>query len=172
MKKVLLGLIILVSIVGVLITIKFSKKEQINLKKVDIVRNDLNNGENLRVIKNGKFVVTDLNGVVLSDVYDNIKPFQEGLAVVKKGNKYGFINEKYKIVVPLKYKYVNNFINGYAIVVGFNDKFGIIDRKGKEVLSPLYYDFLSSVGSNGRVRASNFKEKSEVIIDVYGNVLQ
>ena len=46
--------------------------------------------------------------------------------------KYGFINTKGKIVIPLKYEKVSDFNEGYAVVLNSNKELLIIDKKGKE----------------------------------------
>lgn len=48
--------------------------------------------------------------------------------------KYGFINTKGKVVIPLKYEKACDFNEGYAVVLNGNKELLIIDKKGKETL--------------------------------------
>jgi len=48
--------------------------------------------------------------------------------------KYGFINPKGKVVIPLKYEKVSDFNEGYAVVLNSNNELLIIDKKGIETL--------------------------------------
>jgi tetratricopeptide (TPR) repeat protein len=63
--------------------------------------------------------------------------FSEGLTVVQIGDKYGYINKKGQIVIPIIYKTANAFINGLASVtieengVSTNK---LINNKGETVL--------------------------------------
>ena len=53
--------------------------------------------------------------------------FWDGLAYVKFNNKYGYINHKGEVVIPIIYDKADNFYNGKATVV-LNGKNIIIDR--------------------------------------------
>ena len=58
--------------------------------------------------------------------------FSEGLAAVKLGNKWGFINNKGKVVIPIKYDDIESFSKGLAFVRK-DGKDGYVDKKGKFV---------------------------------------
>ncbi|MGP8217201.1 MAG: WG repeat-containing protein [Bacteroidia bacterium] len=80
--------------------------------------------------------------------YDDAQYFEEGLASVKLGDKWGFINEQGVTVIPFKYDYAGLFVNGYASV-GMNGtngkyKYGIINKAGVLVI-PCKYDGLGDV---------------------------
>lgn len=76
--------------------------------------------------------------------FSDVKPFnniyENGYMIIKtKNEKYSFINKKGNIITGKEYESVSNFNkNGYAIVSNDNS-FGIIDGKGKEIIS-LKYD--------------------------------
>lgn len=71
---------------------------------------------------------------VVEPQFESIFPFNEGMAkVTNHEGKYGFINNKGKVVVPLEYEYYDIFYDyseGLA-VVGSN----YVDKNGKVVLS-------------------------------------
>ena len=74
--------------------------------------------------------------------YDFFGEFQEGFAIVRLNNKFGFIDKSGYEITMLKYDKVRDFYNGYAAVC-VGDKWGFIDRHGNEVV-PLQYDYVSS----------------------------
>ncbi len=73
-----------------------------------------------------------------ADKYNNYWPFSEGLAIVELNGKYGYVNEKWEEITPLKYDDAFDFKEGLAGVV-INKKFGYINKKG-ELVIPLKYD--------------------------------
>ena len=64
--------------------------------------------------------------------YDEMWDFTQGFAVVRKGQKYGFINAEGIEVVECKYDNAWGFKNGFA-VVQFDGKYGFIDEQGNEI---------------------------------------
>lgn len=73
-----------------------------------------------------------------SKKYDDVDSFKEGFAIVSLNEKYGFIDQQGKEVIPLKYDDVFSFSEGLARVK-LNGKFGFVDQKGKEII-PLKYE--------------------------------
>ena len=69
--------------------------------------------------------------------YDDVDIFSEGLAAVKFGDKWGFINKSGKEIVSFKYNFVYNFSGGMAMIEeydGHDSAQGFIDKSGKEVV--------------------------------------
>jgi len=65
--------------------------------------------------------------------------YGENLIPYRKGDKWGFSTEDKKIVVPPKYDRVWPFREGKtATKVMLKGKYGMIDRRGKEVVRPIY----------------------------------
>jgi hypothetical protein len=64
-------------------------------------------------------------------VYDDAGTFREGLAVVQKNGKYGYINREGVEVVPCVYDGAWGFSEGLARVRK-NGKWGYINREGVE----------------------------------------
>lgn len=78
--------------------------------------------------------------------YDRVRDFHEGLCVVglKDSNydyKYGAIDTKGNVVIPIEYDDVHNCQEGVCVVEvgGWNAKCGIVDAKGNVVLAPCYH---------------------------------
>jgi len=63
------------------------------------------------------------------------RPFSSGLAVVKIGGKFGFINATGKLVIEPKFDLVSPFSEGLA-VVQFGEKIAFIDSTGKTAIQP------------------------------------
>lgn len=79
--------------------------------------------------------------------YDRVRDFHEGLCVVglKDSNydyKYGAIDTKGNVVIPVEYDDVHNCQEGVCVVEvgGWNAKCGIVDAKGNVVLAPCYHN--------------------------------
>jgi hypothetical protein len=70
--------------------------------------------------------------VYIEPQYEQAAFFNEGLALVMKGDKYGFIDKGNKLVVPFDYTSATDFENGRS-VVELDGKFGMIDRSGKRI---------------------------------------
>ena len=60
--------------------------------------------------------------------------FSEGLAAIKKNNKWGFIDKNGKLVIPLKYDDVDYFRPNGLCAVTIKGKSGFIDKFGKETI--------------------------------------
>ena len=76
--------------------------------------------------------------LVVKPQYDDIDvESSEGLALVIKSGKYGYINDKGKEVIPLEYEYADSFSDGCAVVKK-GLKYGFIDKKGKEITPFIY----------------------------------
>jgi len=85
--------------------------------------------------------------LILPARYDDALYFEDGLAPVKTGDKWGFINEQGVQVIPFKFDYANIFTDGYAMVgTGSNGqyKYGMINKAGVLVI-PMKYDGLGDV---------------------------
>jgi len=70
--------------------------------------------------------------------FDKKEEYYEERAVVKKNNKYGYVDKGGKLVVPLIYDDAIEFREGLAGVM-LGNKYGFIDRSGN-VIIPIVYD--------------------------------
>lgn len=111
-----------------------------------------------------KWVVINKIGKIVSvwENIDNIEAFSEGLAVVRKGGKYGFVDQN-KLVIPIKYDYADDFSEGLAVVgmregnSGINMKQGFIDKNDNMIID---YRFQ---------RARKFKEDVAAVTPINSN---
>jgi hypothetical protein len=84
----------------------------------------------------------------------HLPPETDNLFPVRKGNSFGFINDKGEMVISPQFAYAMPFAEGLAAVnVGgdawrnnmpSNGKWGFINRSGKFVINPKYYPFPTS----------------------------
>lgn len=112
--------------------------------------------------KEGKFVI--------EPVYQDARDFSEGLAAVKKDEKWGFIDNDGNIKVQFQFtKEPKSFSDGRAFVQGSNIKWGIIDTEGKIIVEPSYDEaFPFSYGVAVVSKMDERWNKTYYIIDVNG----
>jgi hypothetical protein len=89
--------------------------------------------------KQGKYGLADTTGTILiKPIYEYLTYFSDnGLALTKKGNKFGYINENGVVIIDFKFDDARGFKNGFA-GVKVNGKWGFIDRKGRFVIEPKF----------------------------------
>jgi hypothetical protein len=66
----------------------------------------------------------------------------EGLILVSKGDKFGYIDSSGNEVVEVKYDLLNSFNGNFAIAKN-QEKFGIISREGAEIIPCIYDDIFN-----------------------------
>lgn len=110
------------------------------------------------VVKESKMGVVNAAGVRLTSMaYDTIYNFREGIAIAGLGKRkvnafgkvladfrYGYLDETGRLVVPIKYTYINPFNNGLGLIEGagnghiHDSNFGYLyaNKRGKPVLNP------------------------------------
>ena len=108
-----------------------------------------------RAKKDSLFGLLDKNGSeIVPFEYDQIGDFSDSLAMIVRENKYGYINTKGEIVIPIQFDFkveallFGKFNQGYA-KFHLMEKFGIIDAKGEKVFPAIFQDI-------GKYRAEGF----------------
>ena len=119
--------------------------------------------------ENDKYGFIDTKGNIMIDcIYDKVRRFSDGFALVKKDGKYGFIDTKGNLAIDCSaYDNVCSFEEGLSSVVK-NDKFGFIDTKGNLIIDCIYdfaFDF-----HNGIAKVE--KDGKMFTIDHNGNVVE
>ena len=71
------------------------------------------------------------NDISSNKIFDKKMKYKDGLAAVKIGNKWGFVNKNDEVVIPAIYDDVSSFSAGYAIYLK-NNRFGFISTSNKE----------------------------------------
>ncbi len=64
--------------------------------------------------------------------------YHEGLAAVRIGDRYGYIDRSGHVVIPPRFQYAQIFSEGLARVV-IADRSGYIDRTGRVVIEPRFH---------------------------------
>lgn len=85
------------------------------------------------ISKDGKIVVPCIKGT-------DIKPFNDGFAIIKRNGKYGYINSKGDEILKCIYDTIEFFGSTEANLtcVKLNGKWGVINRKGDMVVECIY----------------------------------
>lgn len=95
--------------------------------------------------------------------------FSLGVAMVKKNDKYGFINEDGVEVIPCIYNDAHPFNNDIAIVE-YNGMYGALNRKGSIVI-PFEYMLLADLSMVGPTLLMAVKDRLCGVIDKNNNVI-
>lgn len=93
-------------------------------------------GERIFVKKDGVYQMINLEGDIIAEAtFENAYPFmqKDQLAAVKKGDKWGFVNENGELCIDYIYDEAKSFTIEFAPVKQ-NDNWGYIDREGKTVI--------------------------------------
>lgn len=101
----------------------------------------------------GKIIDNNLKyGAITSDfkeitnfIFDEVKNFHEGIASVRIGSKWGCINSKGEVIIPIEFTFVLHCINGF-IEVGLGDfegshfvgNYGFFDKYGNKITKIIY----------------------------------
>jgi len=102
----------------------------------------------------GIWGVIDSKGVLLSDGYQKLLPFREGLSAAYKNGKWGFIDKEGKIAIPFRFTKARSFSDGLA-AVAFKIRYGYIDKHNKTVIPFKYIDAFEFREGHANVYTSN-----------------
>lgn len=107
--------------------------------------------------------------IIIPAVYDFVAPLSDGLFTVTEGNYTAYFDVAGNEVLPFsnKYESYGNFTEGLARVL-FNEKWGFIDRQGKEVIPPQFH--YTDEFADGRAIVRNEAELHGAI-DAQGNLV-
>ena len=124
-------------------------------------------------VRDNNIVVIDENYKeifsVSTQMYDYMDCFGECF-LVKKHNKYGFLNKQFETCIPIKYDDMNwsSYLHFSLIEVELNNKYGLVDKYGKEIIPPIYDNIDMYYEDDDIICA--FLDEKEVEIDAKGNV--
>ena len=124
------------------------------------------------------FLAICLSSVLLFSSCGKKKPAREnnlfsdeGLLLVERNDKYGFIDKTGKEVIPCKYYFATSFSNGYAVVQEKkDDSYYYIKPDGTRLLETPFYR-ASSFDSVGRAWVLKSENGKRQLIDKDGNTI-
>ena len=93
-----------------------------------------------------KWILIDINGKKIKDLgeYDFIGRFNNGIAIVKKGVKYGFLSQEKGLITKVQYDFVQNFSKNGVAVVSSPLLSTLINKEGKNII-PFKYDIIRDI---------------------------
>ena len=128
------------------------------------------------VFKEGKWGFVDKDGhsafglhVPDGDIIA-VGDFSNGLVWFKVGYRYGYINKKGEVAVPLDFTKVFDFKFGVARAV-FKGKTGLIDTTGQWILQPKRFEYVTDFNQWGVAEAREKFKGSRCLINANGEVL-
>lgn len=110
------------------------------LKEPTIYEQLLMLGDNLALWKNGFVKMLSPDGkeiLSFQDKYQDVETFSDGLYVVKKDDRYGFVDNQGRLRISNRYQKVRSFSEGLAPVY-LQRKWGFIDKKEQLRIQPHY----------------------------------
>ena len=115
--------------------------------------------------------IVNINGKVIISGYQTIHPifYDHSKFIVKKNNKYGIVDLSSKILLPIVYDDISDWVEygPEAHFIKINGKTGLIAQKTfKEIIPPIYENFIYR---NGFIFAS--KQEKYGILNARGEVL-
>lgn len=76
--------------------------------------------------------------------FDQVRQYNGGLAAVRRGDLYGYINREKEVVIPILFEEVSPYFRKGLAYVKLNGKYGVINNKGEAVI-PIKYDQINGV---------------------------
>ncbi len=119
-------------------TMHLNTEKSIKLAEMESKRqDDINESLNAEEIYQREMLLKALGD------YDTVSDYYNGLALVKKNNKYGYIDRNGEEVIPVQYDTANDFIRKYAKAEK-DEKWGYIDVNGN-IIIPIEYEYCGDV---------------------------
>jgi hypothetical protein len=113
------------------------------------------------ISENGQHGFIDSSGkIVISQRFENVIEFSEGLCAVRINGRYGFIDTKGTVRIPPTYDYATIFSEGLALVF-IDGKPLFIDKQGKVAFASNYKTMSHFV--EGRSQVQTYSEKRGII---------
>ncbi|HUU43578.1 MAG TPA: WG repeat-containing protein [Planctomycetota bacterium] len=113
------------------------------------------------VERDGKWGFADTDGkIFITPRYDEVRRFRDGLAAVRNGNQWWFINEQGRNVSSHALLHADDFKDGLARVqvdpaylkTSETAKWAVLDRNGRFVIEPIYDELAPFVNRRAAAR--------------------
>lgn len=117
--------------------------------------------------------INTLGEVVIPFKYDYATEFSEGLAVVYRNGKPKYIDKNGENAFDINLKELSNFSDSNAIVIGYNNTYGIINRQGKLIVDTIneYIDRMESATYRVVMKYDNVWNPFERYVDRHGQTI-
>ena len=110
--------------------------------------------------------IDNTGNLVIQSRFDEVRPFSDGLALVRTEGRWGYIDKRGQLSIPPTLRAAWPFVNGRARAQQVDGKFGYINTSGEWIISAEYADL--SEFSEGL--ASFRKDESYGYIDTTGTI--
>ena len=95
-----------------------------------------------------KYGFIDKSGnIVIPYEYDSADYFNNGIAIVKKGDYYGVIDKFNNVIIPFEYEFIQKNNHHDFLTLRKNGFYGILNKRGK-ILMPAEYDYIGNYYSD------------------------
>jgi hypothetical protein len=142
--------------------IRIENGKQILLNTYDDVEHGEEDGT-FAVQKEGLWGFIDTDGnEIITPQYEDYDSFNDGIAIVRKNRKRGYINKLGQNITPLKYWHCHYFYGGIAVAENFDHTSEVIDKSGKVLLKGKPYREIFNLG-NGSVLVERKKQGYEIV---------
>lgn len=152
MKKSLLTLLLIIC----LCPLAFSNETPVNgsVQKVEVYQ-----VKNKFGLKSGENVITDAN-------YSKIIKLGDKAWIVQHKNKYGVMNHKGEVVVPIKYRWADR-VGANLVKLGNDNDFGVYNDLGEVIILP-NYSLIERISKDFFLTCQNYKYG---LVDMSGNIV-
>ncbi len=142
--------------------IRIENGKQILLNTYDDVEHGEEDGT-FAVQKDGLWGFIDTDGnEIITPQYEDYDSFNDGIAIVRKNRKRGYINKLGQNITPLKYWHCHYFYGDIAVAKNFDHTSEVIDKSGKVLLKGKPYREIFNLG-NGSVLVEREKQEYEIV---------
>lgn len=126
-----------------------------------------NSSKYIVVTKDEKYGLMDYDGkVVIDTLYDELAMVDDNLALAIKDKKYGVIDANNNVVIDFKYDGIRSIGDYYVVVL--DEKLGVINKSGQEVVS-INIDILVEYPStlSGANNFYAYYDGEDIIVEYY-----
>ncbi len=123
--------------------------------------------------ENDKYGLMSLNtkngqpSLIAKAIYDDIGLFNNGVAYFKRDKQMGLINKEGKEIYANILKNMNVQDNGHYIITDKNDRIGVLDNNGKEIIEPLFASVKLIKNKVYYCERKNNVDTDEYLADIY-----
>jgi hypothetical protein len=127
--------------------IRIENGKQILLNTYDDIEHGEEDGT-FAVQKEGLWGFIDTDGnEIITPQYEDYDSFNDGIAIVRKNRKRGYINKLGQNITPLKYWHCHYFYGDIAVAKNFDHTSEVIDKSGKVLLKGKPYREIFNIGN-------------------------